>query len=217
MSELGSKIQSQVASEIDKGQREFFLRQQLKAIQDELGEGDEQQAEINELREPARGEEPAGARAARPPRASSPGSRSCRRPPPSTASSAPTSTGSSRCRGASHRATTSTSSTRAPDPRRGPLRPREGQGADHRVPRRLEAEERPLRPDPLLRRAAGRRQDLTRAVDRARARPEVRAHLRRRRPRRVGDPRATGARTSARCRARSSARSATPSRRTPSS
>ena len=50
MSELGSKIQSQVASEIDKGQREFFLRQQLKAIQDELGEGDEQQAEVNELR-----------------------------------------------------------------------------------------------------------------------------------------------------------------------
>jgi len=51
VSELGSKIQSQVASEIDKGQREFFLRQQLKAIQEELGEGDEQQAEINELRE----------------------------------------------------------------------------------------------------------------------------------------------------------------------
>ena len=50
MTELGSRIQSQVASEIDKGQREFFLRQQLKAIQDELGEGDEQQAELNELR-----------------------------------------------------------------------------------------------------------------------------------------------------------------------
>src|SRR4029077_5993825 len=33
-----------------KGQREYFLRQQLKAIQDELGEGDDQQAEINELR-----------------------------------------------------------------------------------------------------------------------------------------------------------------------
>ena len=51
MSELGSKIQSQVASEIDKGQREFFLRQQLKAIQEELGEGDDHQAEINELLE----------------------------------------------------------------------------------------------------------------------------------------------------------------------
>jgi ATP-dependent Lon protease len=49
--QLGSKIQSQVESEIDKGQREYFLRQQLKAIQEELGEADEQQAEINELRE----------------------------------------------------------------------------------------------------------------------------------------------------------------------
>src|SRR6266480_5100731 len=49
--ELGTKIQSQVQSEMEKGQREFFLRQQLKAIQEELGEGDDQQAELNELRE----------------------------------------------------------------------------------------------------------------------------------------------------------------------
>ncbi|HEY0317927.1 MAG TPA: endopeptidase La [Solirubrobacterales bacterium] len=49
--QLGSQIQSQVQSEIDKGQREFFLRQQMKAIQSELGEEDEQQAEVNELRE----------------------------------------------------------------------------------------------------------------------------------------------------------------------
>jgi len=49
--QLGTQIQTQVQSEIDKGQREFFLRQQLKAIQDELGEEDEQQAEVNELRE----------------------------------------------------------------------------------------------------------------------------------------------------------------------
>jgi ATP-dependent Lon protease len=48
---LGTQIQSQVQSEIDKGQREYMLREQLKAIQTELGEGDEQQAEINELRE----------------------------------------------------------------------------------------------------------------------------------------------------------------------
>jgi ATP-dependent Lon protease len=48
--ELGSKIQSQVQEEMEKGQREFFLRQQLKAIQDELGEGDAEQAEVNELR-----------------------------------------------------------------------------------------------------------------------------------------------------------------------
>jgi ATP-dependent Lon protease len=49
--QLGTKIQTQVQSEIDKGQREYFLREQLKAIQQELGEGDEQQAELNELRE----------------------------------------------------------------------------------------------------------------------------------------------------------------------
>jgi ATP-dependent Lon protease len=49
--QLGTQIQTQVQSEIDKGQREFFLRQQLKAIQAELGEEDEQQAEVNELRE----------------------------------------------------------------------------------------------------------------------------------------------------------------------
>ncbi len=48
---LGTKIQSQVQSELDKGQREYFLRQQLKAIQEELGEADEVQAEVNELRD----------------------------------------------------------------------------------------------------------------------------------------------------------------------
>ncbi|HEX8742357.1 MAG TPA: endopeptidase La [Thermoleophilaceae bacterium] len=48
---IGSRIQSQVQSEMEKGQREYFLRQQLKAIQEELGEVDEQQAETQELRE----------------------------------------------------------------------------------------------------------------------------------------------------------------------
>ncbi len=49
--ELGSKIQSQMKQEIDKSQREFYLREQLKAIQKELGEVDERTMEINELRE----------------------------------------------------------------------------------------------------------------------------------------------------------------------
>src|SRR6185312_11044412 len=48
---IGSRIQSQVQSELEKGQREYFLRQQIKAIQDELGESDEVQAEVSELRE----------------------------------------------------------------------------------------------------------------------------------------------------------------------
>ncbi|MEC7767870.1 MAG: endopeptidase La, partial [Acidobacteriota bacterium] len=48
--ELGSKIQSQVQSEVGKNQRDYFLREQMKAIQKELGEGDEQAKEIEELR-----------------------------------------------------------------------------------------------------------------------------------------------------------------------
>ena len=53
VAELGSKIQSQVQSEMESSQREYFLRQQLKAIQDELGEGDPEQAELKELRDRA--------------------------------------------------------------------------------------------------------------------------------------------------------------------
>jgi ATP-dependent Lon protease len=48
--ELGAKIQSEVQSDMEKEQREYYLRQQLRAIQQELGETDETQAEINELR-----------------------------------------------------------------------------------------------------------------------------------------------------------------------
>ncbi len=47
---LGSKIQSEVKSKIEEGQKEFFLREQMKAIQKELGDQDET-AEIEELKE----------------------------------------------------------------------------------------------------------------------------------------------------------------------
>jgi len=49
--ELGSKIQSQVQSEVGKNQREYFLREQLKAIQKELGEGDDQTRDAEELQQ----------------------------------------------------------------------------------------------------------------------------------------------------------------------
>lgn len=48
--ELGHKIQTDIQREMEKNQREFYLRQQLRAIQEELGETDPQQAETNELR-----------------------------------------------------------------------------------------------------------------------------------------------------------------------
>ena len=47
---IGSKIQSQVNAEMEKGQREWVLRQQMKAIQEELGEQDPAEAEVDELR-----------------------------------------------------------------------------------------------------------------------------------------------------------------------
>ncbi len=49
--EIGQKIHDEARSKIEDVQREYFLREQLKAIQKELGEGDEQVVEANELRE----------------------------------------------------------------------------------------------------------------------------------------------------------------------
>ncbi len=48
--QIGQKIQNEARSEIDKVQREYFLREQLKAIQKELGERDEQTIEVEEFR-----------------------------------------------------------------------------------------------------------------------------------------------------------------------
>ncbi len=55
--EMGQKIQNEARSEIEKVQREYFLREQLKAIQRELGEGDEQTAEVEEFRQKDRAAE----------------------------------------------------------------------------------------------------------------------------------------------------------------
>jgi ATP-dependent Lon protease len=48
--ELGRKIQTEAQTEMEKMQRDFFLREQLKALQKELGEGDEQAVEVEEFR-----------------------------------------------------------------------------------------------------------------------------------------------------------------------
>ena len=132
---IGSKIQSQVQSELDKGQREYFLRQQLKAIQEELGEADEVQAEVNELREQldgaraARGGAQAGRPRARPARAAAAGDGRVRR--------------RARLPRVDRRAAVGQVDRGQPRPRarargarRGPLRHRAGQGPDPRVPRR---------------------------------------------------------------------------------
>jgi ATP-dependent Lon protease len=48
--EMGNKIQTQVKGDMDKQQREYYLRQQLKAIREELGETDDANVEINEYK-----------------------------------------------------------------------------------------------------------------------------------------------------------------------
>jgi ATP-dependent Lon protease len=56
--ELSSRIQEQVGSEITKAQRDHFLRQQIKAIQDELGEGEPDNPELDELWQKLKAAEP---------------------------------------------------------------------------------------------------------------------------------------------------------------
>ena len=185
---LGTKIQSQVQSELEKGQREYFLRQQLKAIQEELGEADEVHAEVNELREQLD-------------RASSCPRRSQAGRPRAGAARAPAARDGRVRRGAHlpgvdrvaavgqlHRGQPR-SDARARGARRGPLRHRAGQGPDPRVPGRAQAQAGRARRRYSAswgRRAWARPRS---GVDRARARAAVRAHQRRRRARRGRDPR----------------------------
>ncbi len=138
--ELGSKIQSQVQSEMEKGQREYFLRQQLKAIQQELGEDDPEQAEVERVARPARrARRRCRTTRARQRSASSAGSSGCRR--------AAAEYGVIRTYlewiltlpwGVYTEDNLDLDHARE-GARRRPLRPREGEGPDHRVPRRREA------------------------------------------------------------------------------
>ena len=186
--ELGSKIQSQVQSEVGKNQRDYFLREQLKAIQKELGEGDDQTREIEELRTkleaaglPGDRQEGSAARARSPVEDAAGGRRIHR--------------GAHLSR-LDRRAAVVEEDRRDHRPQedqehhgRRALGAREGEGSHSRIPRGAQAQSRHEGADPLLRRPSGRRQDVARAIDRAVARPQVRAHLARRRARRGGDPR----------------------------
>ncbi len=185
---IGSKIQSQVQSELDKGQREYFLRQQMKAIQEELGEADEVQAEVNELREqlaaielPEDVRKQADRELAR-----------LERLQPAMAEYGVVRSYLEWIAALPWDKSTEDNLDLGPCPRgarRGPLRHRTGQGPDPRVPRRAPAQARCARIDSLLRRASRGGQDLARSLDRALAGTEVRADQRGRRTRRGRDSR----------------------------
>ena len=168
------EINTQARADIDRSQREFFLRQQMKAIQSELGEGNELAEEIaavprkdSKPKMPKQAEEEALRQL-----------KKLERMHPDAAETAtlrnwldimtdlPWSKSSKDnldlLKGRAHS-------------RRGSLRSRQGEGAHHRSARRAQAEGKTKGADPLSRRPAGRRQNVAWAFGRARARPQVRA------------------------------------------
>ena len=106
---MRERINSQIKEEMGKNQREYVLRQQLKAIKEELGEDEGDQGDLDGLEERiAKANLPHRGRAGREEAAQAPAQHAGRLAP-STRSCAPTSTGSSTCRGTCRRRTTWTS------------------------------------------------------------------------------------------------------------
>ena len=178
---LSQEIGRQTKAALDERQREVLLREQMAAIQRQLGEGEEgKAAEMAELDKvitnagmPKEVEEQARKELRR-----------LQRMPEAAGEYGMVRTylgladrvALEAARGEADRHRRS-----APHPRRGSLRPRQDQAADHRISRGAQAGAARQGADPLLRRSARRRQDVARPVDRPRHGPEVRAHVARRR------------------------------------
>ena len=185
---IDRRINNKVKKQMEKAQKEYYLNEKIKAIHQELGRKDDRTDEVEDLkkkietsgmpkevREKAEtGAAPAGGDA--PGLGRGDGLAQLHR----VARGRALEEGVPRVQGPD---------ARREDPERRPLRPREGQGADPRVPGGPPARSEDEGLDHLLRRAPGRRQDLARQVDRPLAEPAVRAALARRRAGRGRDPR----------------------------
>ena len=174
IAQIQQKLQQDVQSQFSDAQRRAYLREQVKAIQKELGEGDsgaeEQMAQLRKKLEAAQPPEEVMKQA----------ERELKRldfiPPASpdysvivtyieTIAELPWSKLSSR---------QSRSRPGAADSRSRSLRPRKSEAAADRISRRAQTQSARARRDPLFSRAAGRGQNEPRAIDRRRARAEVR-------------------------------------------
>ena len=186
---LSQEIGRQTKAALDERQREVLLREQMAAIQRQLGEARRQGAGDGRARrgdrQGRRCRRRSRSRRARNCAATS----ACRKRPPKRGMvrtyldwlielpwALPRGDADRHRGGAAH-------------PRRGPLRPRKDQAADRRISGGAQARAAGQGADPVLRRPAGRRQDLARPIDRPRHGPQIRARQPRRRARRGGDPR----------------------------
>ena len=170
--EVGNKIESQVKNEVGRTQREYYLREQMKAIQKELGESDENAKDIDELRlkiqeakMPEEAEERGGARA-QPACQDSAGLRGVHRGTHLSRLARKGAVVEENRRRLRH-------SPRERHSRSGPLRSRKGQRPHPRVSRGPQDKARHQGPDPLLRRPSGRRQDEPGKIDRQSAWTQV--------------------------------------------
>ncbi len=189
--ELRNKIHEQVQEQVNQSQREYLLREQMKAIQKELGESDDgagrsrrASQEGRRVRDVRRSEEGVRAR---------------------TEAAREDDSGFGRVHGLAdvsrmddfaaveqdfrHGRGSIDIAQGAGNPRRGSLRPGEGEAAHPRLPGGEETAAGNEGADPVLRRASRRGQDFAREIDRARDGPQVRAHFARRHARRSGNPR----------------------------
>ena len=184
-----AEIGRQTKAALDERQRETLLREQMAAIQKRAWRGRRGQGRRNRRARQgdrqgrdADGGRGAGAQGIAPAGAHAGSGGRIRHGPHLSRLADRTAVGAARgkpdrhCRGAPH-------------PRRGSLRPGEDQAPHHRIPRGAQARAARQGADPVLRRAARRRQDLARPIDRARHGPQIRARQPRRRPRRGRDPR----------------------------
>ena len=167
--QVEKRIRTRVKRQMEKTQREYYLNEQMKAIQKELGDEDGKD-EMSELEERIK-----TTKLSKEARDKAIGElKKLRQMSPMSAEatvvrnyldwllSIPWQQALEDQEG---------SSRRPGDPRRRPFRPRQGQGAHRRISRRPAARQQADRSDPLPRRAARRRQDLARQVDRQGDRP----------------------------------------------